>query len=242
MLRESLRVVHADKRWWRAVAVAGLYGMTLFGYPIGAGFIISHLENTRKGYATPLPPLVDWTTRWLMGLFAVLIEFVFYVLPTMVTALLFFCGGLTLVMQRADESQASVLWLFGLGLGLWWLVMFLSGVSAIGRLVYVDDSGAERCLSGYPLREAFRHEAWKYYAKARIYSLPLYLLPVVCILCMPWILDQGGFFAWVSGITVMWLFFSSLFYAHLVTMQIYHRADQQLIDQQLARSQYGEDA
>jgi len=40
MLRESLGVIHADKRWWRAVAVAGLYGMTLFGYPIGAGFII----------------------------------------------------------------------------------------------------------------------------------------------------------------------------------------------------------
>jgi hypothetical protein len=59
---------------------------------------------------------------------------------------------------------------------------------------------------------------------------------------MPWILDQGGIFAWVSGITVTWLFFSSLFYAHLVTMQIYHRADQQLIDQQIARSQYGENA
>jgi len=173
MLRESILVVHADKRWWRAVAVAGLYGMTLFGYPIGAGFIIAHLENTRKGYATPLPPLVDWTTRWLMGLFAVLIDFVFYALPAMVTTLLFFCGGLTLVMQRADESQSNVLWLFGIGLGLWWLVMFLSGVSAIGRLVYIDDSGAERCLSGYPLREAFRRDAWKYYAKARLWSLPL---------------------------------------------------------------------
>lgn len=242
MLRESLQVIHADKHWWRAVAVAGLYGMTLFGYPISAGFIIAHLENTRKGYATPLPPLIDWTTRWLMGLFAVLIDFIFYVLPIMVTTLLFFCGGLTLVMQRADESQVGILWLFGLGLGLWWLIMFLSGVSAIGRLVYVDDSGAERCLSGYPLREAFRRHAWKYYAKARIYSLPLYLIPVICISCMPGVLDIGGSVAWIGGTILTWLFFSGLFYAQLVTMQIYHRVDQQLIAQQLARSQYGETA
>jgi len=242
MLRESLGVIHADKRWWRAVAVAGLYGMTLFGYPIGAGFIISHLENTRKGYATPLPPLVDWTTRWLIGLFAVLIDFVFYVLPTMVTMLLFFCGGLTLVMQRADESQSSVLWLFGIGLGLWWLVMFLSGVSAIGRLVYVDDSGAERCLSGYPLREAFRSNAWKYYATARLWSLPLYIIPITIAAAIPWVLDIGGSNAWVGGVIFTWLFFCGLFYVHLVTMQIYHRIDQQLIEKQLERSQYGQDA
>ena len=242
MLRESLGVIHADKRWWRAVAVAGLYGMTLFGYPIGAGFIISHLENTRKGYATTLPPLVDWSTRWLMGLFAVLIDFIFYALPAMITTLLFFCGGLTLVMQRADESQVSVLWVFGVGLGVWWLVMFLSGVSAIGRLVYVDDCGAERCLSSYPLREAFRRPAWKYYAKARLLSSPLYIIPIITALCLPWILNNGGSFVWIGALLITWLFFSSLFYAHLVTMQIYHRVDQQLIHHQHERSQYGQDA
>jgi hypothetical protein len=241
MLRESILVVHADKRWWRAVAVAGLCGMTLFGYPIGGGFIIAHLENTRKGYATPLPPLVDWSTRWLMGLFAVLIDFIFYALPAMVTTLLFFCGGLTLVMQRADESQVSVLWIFGIGLGIWWLVMFLSGVSAIGRLVYVDDSGAERCLSGYPLREAFRRHAWKYYATARVWSIPLYIIPLICIGSMPWILNLGGIGAWIGGSIVVWLFFCSLFYAHLVTMQIYHRVDLQLQSADLERSQFGMD-
>jgi hypothetical protein len=241
MLRESILVVHADKRWWRAVAVAGLCGMTLFGYPIGAGFIIAHLENTRKGYATPLPPLVDWSTRWLMGLFAVLIDFIFYALPAMVTTLLFFCWGLTLVMQRADESQSSVLWIFGIGLGLWWLVMFLSGVSAIGRLVYVDDSGAERCLSGYPLREAFRRRAWMYYAKARLHSIPLYFIPILIALCLPWVLNNGGSSAWIGGIVITWLFFSSLFYAHLVTMQIYHRVDLQLQSADLVRPQLGMD-
>lgn len=242
MLRESLRVVHADKRWWRAVAVAGLCGMTLFGYPISAGFIIAHLENTRKGYATPLPPLVDWSTRWLMGLFAVLIDFIFYALPAMIATLLFFCGGLTLVMQQADTAQVSVLWLFGAGLGVWWLAMFLSGVSAIGRLVYVDDSGAERSLSNYPLREAFRRNAWVYYAKARLLSAPLYLIPIIVAICLPWVLNIGGTSAWIGGLVITWLFFSSLFYVHLVTMQLYHRVDLQLIQHQLERSQYGEDA
>ena len=61
-------------------------------------------------------------------------------------------------------------------------------------------------------------------------------------ICLSWVLNNGGRSAWGGGLVITWLFFCGLFYVHLVTMQIYHRVDQQLIEKQLERSQYGEDA
>jgi hypothetical protein len=52
-------------------------------------------------------------------------------------------------------------------------------------------------------------------------------------------LNLGGIGAWVGGTMLVWLFFCSLFYAHLVTMQIYHRVDLQLQSADLARPQLG---
>ena len=67
MLRRALQTIHADKRWWHAIGLGGLFSLTLFGHPLAAGLVVEHMDNTRKGYASPLPPFYDWTTRWLMG-------------------------------------------------------------------------------------------------------------------------------------------------------------------------------
>jgi hypothetical protein len=238
MLRDAIRVIHADKYWWRAVGIAGLCASTLVGYPIAAGFVVEHLDNTRKGYDRPLPPFVDWSTRWLLGFFAVLIEFVFYVIPAMVTGMVFFCFGLTLLMQQTT-GQVQTLWVFAGIFATWCFGVFMSGVSPIGRLVYVDDSGPERCLSGFPLRESFRRGARSRYFAARIQSLPLYIIPLLLLVSIPTIIDAGGIVAWVVGPTVIWLFWCSIVYAHLVVMQIYHRVDLQLAAANLSRPQLG---
>lgn len=238
MLRDAIGIIHADKYWWKAVGIAGLCSMTIVGYPIAAGLVIEHLDNTRKGFDRPLPPFVDWSSRWLLGFFAVLIEFVFYLIPMMVAGMAFFCFGLTLLMKQTP-GQVEVLWIFAGIIALWCVAMFLCGVSSIGRLVYVDDSGPDRSLSGYAIRESFRHGARGYYAKARLHSLPLYLIPIGLLVCIPPVIDLGGIAAWVLGPLVVWLFWSSLTYTHLVTMQLYHRADLQLQEAGFARPPLG---
>jgi hypothetical protein len=198
------------------------------------------MENTRKGFASPLPPFIDWSTRWLMGLFASLIDFLFYIMPLMVAALLFFCGGLTLLMRSSATGQEVLVWSFVVGLGGWWLVMFLSGVSAVGRLVYLDDSGPERALTGFPLREAFRAGARGYYLRARIASLPVYIVPVALAMLFPTLLNVGGWIGQVGALVLAWLCLSSLVYANIVTMLVYHQVDQALAQTPYVRPQLGE--
>jgi hypothetical protein len=240
MLRKALAIVHSDKAWWQAVGIGGLASMTIFGYPLAAGLIVEHMENTRKGFASPLPPFIDWSTRWLMGLFASLIDFLFYIMPLMVAALLFFCGGLTLLMRSSATGQEVLVWSFVVGLGGWWLVMFLSGVSAVGRLVYLDDSGPERALTGFPLREAFRAGARGYYLRARIASLPVYIVPVALAMLFPTLLNVGGWIGQVGALVLAWLCLSSLVYANIITMLVYHQVDQALAQTPYVRPQLGE--
>ncbi len=240
LLRNALKTIHSDKNWWHAISIGGLCSLTVFGYPIAAGLIPEHMENTRKGFASPLPPFIDWTTRWLLGLFAALIDFLYYLMPLMVAVLVFFCASLLMLSQGSTEVQTILVIVFLGGMGSWWLLMFLSGVSAVGRLIYVDDSGFERSLTGFPLREALRKGARGYYFKARIASLPLYIAPIICALLLPPALDLGGWIGWIGGIVVTWLFFSSLLYAHVATMLIYHAVDQDLAWSDYPRPQLGE--
>ncbi|MFM2033264.1 MAG: hypothetical protein RLZZ297_2029 [Chloroflexota bacterium] len=228
MLRRALYTIHADKRWWRAIGLGGLFSMTLFGHPLAAGLVVEHMENTRKGFPTPLPPLFDWTTRWLMGLFAVLVDFVFFVMPVMAMGMLFFCGGLTLLMARVEDSSFGVLGLLAAILLGWWLFVFLTGASAVGRLVYLDDGGPERALTMYPMREALRRKAWRYYAKARLQSLPLYLIPVLLALAIPWLLQRDNVYGIVGAVVVLWLLLSSVVYANVATMIIYTEVNNEL--------------
>jgi len=65
--------------------------MSIVGAPFAGGWIIEYIDNSRKGYATPLPPWFDWSTRWIMGMFAWIIDFLFYVMPLMIAGVLFFC-------------------------------------------------------------------------------------------------------------------------------------------------------
>ncbi len=239
MLRRAVRTIHADKRWWHAIGLAGLFSLTLFGHPLAAGLVVEHMDNTRKGYASPLPPFYDWTTRWLMGLFAVLVDFVYYVMPLMVMGLLFFCGGLTLLMARSEEGQFATLGVIGGALIAWWLFVFLSGISAVGRLVYVDDGGPDRALTGFPLREVVRPYAWRYYAKARIQSLPLYIAPLLCLGLVPLVLRLDSLVGIAGTLVLLWVMCSALAYAHIGTMLIYGEVNQELQDSAHARPLLG---
>jgi hypothetical protein len=80
-LRSALANIHRDPHWWRSVLIGGALTATVVVYTWVAGFEIESLENTRKGFPTPLPRWSDWANRYVIGLLAVLIDIMFFVLP-----------------------------------------------------------------------------------------------------------------------------------------------------------------
>jgi len=216
-LRSALSTIHHDPHWWRTVLIGGALMATVVGYPWVAGLEIESLENTRKGFATPLPRWSDWATRYVIGLLAVLIDIMFFVLPMFGFGLLFLCGGGILALTGAGWT----IWLAPAGLAtllLYQLVMFAIGVAPVGRLIYAEAGNIEDALSARPLREARRPAARAIYRHARLQSLPAYA-PALLLFATSWLA------AWPLALLLIWLGLSALCYAHLAVVQLYVAAN-----------------
>ena len=215
-LRSALSNIHRDPHWWRTVLIGGALMATVVGYPWVAGFEIQSLENTRKGFATPLPHWHDWANRYVIGLLAVLIDIMFFVLPVFGVGLLFLCGSGIL----AISGIAGASWLVPAGLAallLYPLVVFALSISPVGRLIYAEAGNIEEALSARPLREARRPAARAIYRQARLQSLPAYL-PALLLFAASWLTG------WPLALLLLWLALSALCYAHLAVVQLYAAA------------------
>jgi hypothetical protein len=218
-LRTALTNIHRDPLWWRKILIGGALMGTVIGYPWAAGLEMESLENTRKGFATPLPPWSDWSNRYIIGLFAVLIDILYFGLPVFGIGLVFLCGGGLLAIAGAGWA----LWLAPAGLVvlvLYELLIFASGAAPVGRLIYAESGHLEDALSIRALREARRPGARRVYARARLQSLPAYLPALVLALAV-WLVG------WPAGLALGWLALSALFYAHLVVVQLYVAAERE---------------
>jgi hypothetical protein len=230
-LREAFSNIHRDPRWWRSVLLGGLCMLSGVLWPMAAGLVVESLDNTRKGYPTPLPPWIDLGTRYLIGLFALLIDFVLFVLPVFVGIALLVCimlatlvvgggaGGNTFTI--VGNTLASLLLLIE-------LCVFLSSASPVGRLLYVEEGRIEDALGMRPLRRALAVPARGFYARARLTSLLAYLpfaLLVLIALGVAQIAFPGRFLALIL---LAWLALSALFYAHLAVAQLYALAEKEV--------------
>jgi hypothetical protein len=221
-LRAALANIHNDRLWWRKVLIGGALMLTVVGYPWAAGLVVESLDNIRKGFPTPLPPWRDWFTRYIAGLFAALIDFVFFLLPLLMIGVLLFCVAIVFLM-----SNGATGWLSGVGvvLLLYELTMFGIGVAPVGRLIYVEQGYAEEALSTKTLRKALRPGARRVYARARLQSLPVYL-PALLLAAAAWaVVHSGAIGVWLT-VPLLWLAASALLYAHLVVAQLYGAAEQ----------------
>jgi hypothetical protein len=218
-LRSALSAIHRDPYWWRTVLIGGALMATIVGYPWVAGLEMESLENTRKGFAAPLPRWHDWANRYVIGLLAVLIDILFFVMPVFAIGLLFLCGGGIL----AIAGGAGVMWLAPAALAallLYELAVFAAGAAPIGRLIYAEEGRIEDALSARTLREARRPAARALYRRARLQSLPVYL-PALLLLGASWLAG------WPFGLLPLWLALSALCYARLAVVQLYVAADSQ---------------
>lgn len=201
--------------------------LTLIGYPLAAGFVVESMDNSRKGYPTPLPPWYDWTTRYLIGIFTLLIDFVFFVLPLLVTGFLLFCASVGILVFNLREGVVlrDLLTVLGGAGGLVLLGLFLSGVAPVARLIYVDEGRIEEALSVAPLRRALNPLRRGAFWRSRLASLAAYL-PVLVLGTALSLLARVSFAGqFVVLGALVWLTLSALLYAHLVVAQLYVAAE-----------------
>jgi hypothetical protein len=221
MLRAALANIHNDRLWWRKVLIGGALMLTVVGYPWAAGLVIESLDNARKGFPTPLPPWREWFNRYIIGLFAALIDFIFFVLPLLAIGLLLFCVAVIFLVSGGATGWLAPFVILAL---LYELTMFAIGVAPVGRLIYVEEGIAEDALSVRPLRTALRRDARAAYVRARLSSLPAYA-PALLLMVAVWIAARSELpGAWAVVLLLLWLVASALFYAHLVVVQLYAMA------------------
>jgi hypothetical protein len=226
-LRAALANIHNDRLWWRKILIGGALMLTVIGYPWAAGLVVESLDNTRKGFPSPLPPWSEWFNRYIIGLFAALIDFIFFVLPLLAGGLLLFCIVVLFLVSGGAAGWLTPLMALAL---LYELAMFAIGVAPVGRLIYVEEGRAEDALSAAPVRMALRRNVRAVYAGARLRSLPAYL-PALLLAAAAWAVASSGVSgAWAVVVLLLWLAASALLYAYLVVAQLYAMAERIIRD------------
>lgn len=220
-LRTALANIHRDTQWWRKILIGGALMLTIVGYPWGAGLVMESLDLTRKGFPTPLPPWRAWGDRYVIGLLAVLIDILFFVMPIFAITLLFLCLGVLLLTSSGPLTSQLAPALLGL-LALYELLVFATSIAPIGRLLYAEFGRVEQSLGLGVLRVALAPRARPVYARARLMSLPAYL-PALALAIISWLLP------WPLKLAALWLTLSALLYAHLVTVQLYAAAESDVL-------------
>jgi hypothetical protein len=229
-LRLAIATLHADPLWLPKILLHGLLGLSLIGAPLAAGWVMESMDNSRKGYPTPLPPWSDWTARYLIGIFVLLIDFSFFLLPLMVLGMLTLCLSVGLIGSGLINSallSPAISLIIGLA-GLCAAGSFASGVAPIGRLRYAEEGRIEQALGLDTLRPALRAPGRAIFLAARLRSLPAYL-PFLALGGGTFLLAQRSFSGQVLVVGLAsWLSISALIYAHLIVVQLYVAAEREM--------------
>lgn len=224
-LSTALRNIHADPFWWRKLLLGGALNLSIIGLPWSAGLVSESLENVRKGFPSPLPPNFDPSTRYIIGLFSLIIDFFFFILPLILLGLVVLCGVVALTIGQTSTGSALAT---GITLGVvlaYEAAMFAIGAAPIGRLAFAGQAGIERALSMETLQVALAPRGRQIYWQARLHSLPGYL-PLLVLAAATWastLLVFPG--RMLLTVALVWLTSSALVYAHLVVAQLYGDAE-----------------
>jgi hypothetical protein len=223
-LRTALATVRRDPGWWHKLLVGGLLASTGIGLIMVEGYAIESLDNTRNGFATPLPRWRDWSLKAIQGMFGLIIDFFYFLFPILLGGLLLGCGAIGLALFGGAPALRIVGWVIGGGVVVWLVAMWLLGVSPVAKQVYVAEGVPRESLGGKPIRTVLEANARGLYARARLHSVPPYL--VACaLLVAAWYAQRWS--GWLA-LVIVWIGLAALLGARLVTIQLYGAATQQL--------------
>lgn len=226
-LRDAVATVHRDTHWWRKCLGYGALAATGIGLPLAAGFVLESLDNSRRGYPTPLPPWGDPSLRFLSGLLALLIDFAFFILPLLLGLLLIVCAGLALLLAGSPGAAALPLALPFIALlaGAASLTMFCCSVAPAARLRFAHEGRIEDAITAETLRWVLGEPQRGIFLRARLASLPAYL-PALIAAGATYALARLSFPGQSAAIAAaVWLTLATLVYAHLVVVQLYVAAE-----------------
>jgi hypothetical protein len=227
-LRAALKALHSDQLWWRKVGIGGALMLSLVGYPWVDGYLMQSVENSKRGFPTPLPLWHDWGVRYVIGLLGMLIDLTFFGLPLLLGGLLLFCAGVTALTTEASALALTLVAVLAALVALYLLGVFALGLSPIARLLYAEEGRIEEALGPRPLRAARSAATRAAFARARLASLPAYL-PALLLGALAWALArQAAGLATLLTLLGAWLACAALFYARLVTLQLYVNAERAL--------------
>lgn len=227
-LKAALKTVHRDRAWWQKVLIGGAAWLTLIGYPLVEGYGIESLDNTKNGYPTPLPRWADLGTKFVQGMFALVIDFAYFVFPLLGGGMLLLCSALALSLAGTGGAVVQIVSGVGGVLVAGWLVIaWLLSVSPVGKRLYVGEGDVGQALSGKVVREVLEPIARPIYFKTRLLSLVIYLIPLA-LLVVAWLLANRS--GWLA-LGLLWLALSALLYARLVSVQLYDAAAREVQQQ-----------
>ncbi len=221
-LGAAVRTVHADPDWWRKVLVGGALWLTVVGWPSVEGHQLESLENSQRGFPTPLPRWHGLTDKAVIGVFALVIDFFYFVFPLLVGGMILFCIGLAAALSGAGNAARYVVWGTAAVIVLYLLAVWLSGASAVAKQHYVKAGDMQRAISTGVIRETLSAPARGPYLQARLHSLPPYAVAAAGLLLAWMLFDRSA----LAGSLLGWLGLSALVYARLVAVQLYLAASQ----------------
>lgn len=229
-LRSALRTIHADREWWRKVLVGGALWLTIVGWPIVEGHQLESIDNSYRGFPTPLPRWNDIGTKVVIGIFAIVIDFFFFFFPILGGGMLMLCGTIAVALTASAYVQPFVFGtaiLIATYIGVVWML----SVSPVAKQQYVVEGELAGVLSGALIQGQLRTPARGLYLRARLLSLPPYLLAVALFGLSLWLLP----YTVIGGLAALWLAFSALVYARLVAVQLYLEATRELERRRMER-------
>jgi hypothetical protein len=229
-LRAAMATVHRDERWWLKCLLYGAAALSGLGLPLAAGFVMESLDNSRRGFPSPLPPWSDPSLRWITGLFCLLIDFTFILLPMLVGGMLVLCASVGLVLAGPQWTGAvgvALTVILGGG-GALAFGLFFASVCPAGRLLFAREGRIEEAIGAATPRLTLGEPGRAIFLRARVASLPAYL-PAALLGGATFALSRLSFPGQLAAIGAgLWLTLSALVYAHLVVVQLYVAAEREL--------------
>lgn len=202
--------------------IGGALWLTVVGYPIVEGHQIESIDNTHNGFPIPLPRWNDLTGKIVQGIFAIVIDFFYFVFPLLIGGVFFLCSTIAFAISRPDaQSLRTLAGVMGTLVALWLTAMWFSSVSPVGKALYVSEGQPGLALSPREiLRRTWTTPARSVYLRARLHSLPPYLAALGLMAAAWWSASWSG---WL-GLLIAWIALAALVYARLITIQLYFAA------------------
>ncbi len=218
-LKAALGNIHRDRHWWYKVLIGGALLTSILGWSIAEGYQLESVENIQRGFPTPLPHWRDWSTKFLIGFFGIIIDFFFFAFPCLLGAFGVLVASLIVGIWIEGPLRTAVTEGLALVVVGYVVLVWASSAGIVSKVQFVRDGGIGAALETKLIAGGLRRPALRLYGPARLQTLPFYAF-ALGLVALGWMVPFNGW----ARLGTIWLGMSSFFYARLVAVQLYAAA------------------